>query len=173
MYMDKALDKVITNLEALLKQQLEQHEALTQTLLRKRSALRAARASEISECTLVENQHLQTISELEKRRIELSGELTLMLDPAAKQPMRLDELASRLADPARTRLLVLRVQLRKAIERVKHEAGIARMATESVLRHITGMVQSIGASATGTTTYGQHGARPRRAAAVSTFSMVA
>lgn len=171
--MDKALEKAILQLEAVLKQQLEQHEALSAALQRKRSALRAAKAQDVADCTLAEHQHVQAISDLERQRIVLAGDLTLLLDPKAKQPMRLEELADRMADPARTRLLVLRVQLRKAIERVKHEAQVVRMATEAVLRHLTGMVQSIGATATGTTTYGGRGARPRQAAAVSTFSMVA
>ncbi len=171
--MDKPLDKTIAQLEAVLRQQLQQHEALIQTLLRKRSALRGARAGEVSDCTIAENEQVQAISELEKRRIELTGELTLLLDAKAAQPMKLESLAQRLPEPARTRLLVLRLQLRKAMERVRQEAQVARMATEAVLRHLTGMVQSIGASATGTTTYSGRGARPRQAAAVSTFSMVA
>lgn len=171
--MDKALEKAILQLETVLKLQLEQHEALSAALLRKRSALRAAKTQDVSDCTLTEHQHVQAISELEKQRIALAGELTLMLDPKAKQPLKLEQLADRLPDPARTRLLVLRVQLRKAIERVQHESQVVRMATEAVLRHLTGMVQSIGASATGTTTYSGRGARPRQAAAVSTFSMVA
>lgn len=171
--MDRNLERKLGQLETVLQQQIDAHDAMVTAMQRKRSALRAAKAGVVADSTLEENRCLQAISELEKQRLTLAADLTLLLDPAAKQPMKLDAIADRLDDPDRTRLLLLRLKLRKAMERVQHEAKVIKLATDTVLRNLTSMVQSISAAATQTTTYSRGGGRPRQPTGVSTFSMVA
>lgn len=170
--MDKSLEKLVNRLEDLLRQQTVAQGELTALLSQKRTALRAGKGGVLADLTARENEQVRQISLLETQRLSLMGDLTLHLNPAAKAPLRLSELADRLAEPARGRLLVLRHQLRKAAERARHEAQVVRLASEAVLRHLTAMVHEIGATSMGVTTYGQRGGRST-ATAVSTFSMTA
>jgi hypothetical protein len=171
--MNKALEQNLTDLEAVMRAQLAQHERILALLHRKRQALAAADAEGVAQCSVEENRHVQALGELEKRRLLLVGEITLGLDPAAPAPLGLPELAQRLPEPARGRLLVLRVQLRERMEAVAREVGVARRATETLVRHMHGLIQTIGGALTGIGTYTRAGGRPKAALAVSTFNVKA
>jgi hypothetical protein len=171
--LDKNLEKGLAALEAILREQLALHEQMLAVLLQKKSALARADHAGVTALLQQENRHVQTVSNLEKTRLALVGDLTLLLDPGAAAPLRLPELAERLPEPARGRLLVLRGQVRQRMERVRDEAGLARRATESLVRHMHGLVQSIGSVVTGVGTYGRAGAPPRAALAISTFNTTA
>jgi hypothetical protein len=170
---DPVMEKLTAQLEALLKRQLGEYQQILDLLGRKRVAIREAKPEVVSDLCVLENEKLQTVSELEKQRLALMAELTLKVNARANEPLRLQLLAEALGEPARSQLLALRIGLKQAITKVQHEAAVSRLATQSVLRHMTGMVQSIGAATTGVETYGQRGQRPRSATAVSTFSAVA
>ena len=64
--------------------------------------------------------------------------------PSAVAPMRMRDMADRLPEPARGRLLVLREQLRERIARVKEESSVTRRATEALLKHMQGLVHTLG-----------------------------
>ncbi len=161
------------SLEQTLRQQLSLHSELLELLKRKRDVLRSSdtRAA-IGLCTL-EHEKIQKIAELEKHRLELVAELTLSVDPQAKEPLSMSELADRLGEPARGRLLVLRHQLLERMKAVHYETGIVRRATETLSKHMNGIVQTIGALSAGVSTYGNRGAFPQSNTAVSTFSATA
>lgn len=171
--MDNPLERGLAELESLLRQQVAQQEQLLALLHGKRLALAAADAKRVAELCQQENSRLQALAELEKKRLIKSGELTLLLDPKAPEPLRLGELAQRLPEPARGRLLVLREQLREKLEAARVEIGVARTAAESLVRHMQGIVQSISTAVTGVTTYSRAGARPQAALSMSTFNTTA
>ena len=106
-------------------------------------ALKLADHRGVSEYSRLENTLVQAIGDLEKRRLELVAQLTQAVDPSARQPMRMLDLAQRLDEPARGRLLVLREQLRERIAQVKDESSVTRRATESLLKHMQGLVQTL------------------------------
>jgi hypothetical protein len=167
------MEKELTQLEALLRQQLAAHEQLAGLVQRKLAALRAADHRQVTACCHAENQRLQAIGELEKERLKLVAQLSLLLDPQAPAPLKLAEVAERLPEPARGRLLVLRQQLRQRMEQVQRDSAVARSAASDLVRHMTGLVQSIGACMTGMGVYSRGGARPQAATAVSTFQATA
>lgn len=171
--MDKRMPEMIVTLERVLSQQLSLHSELLNLLKRKREVLCASDAKATIDLCALENEKLQKVAELEKRRLNLVADLTLMVEPGAAQPMCLTDLAQRLAEPARGRLLVLRQQLREKMLGVQEETSIVRRATETLAKHMQGIVQTIGAISAGVSTYGQRGAFPQRHAAVSTFSATA
>jgi len=160
-------------LEDLLRRQLADHEQMLQLLERKREALRGADQQQLTRCCALENQTVRSISELEKQRLKLMGELTLMLDPGAAQPWRLVELAERMDEPWRGRLLVLRAQLKDKMESIRRQTRIAQRTVESLYKHMHGLIVTVGSVCSGVVTYGQRGVRPRSAVAVSTFSTTA
>lgn len=136
--------KHVPVLETVLKQLADRHEQLLALMKRQRECLRLADHYGVSECSRLENTLVQAIGELEKRRLELVAQLTKAVDPNAVSPMRMRDLAERLPDPARGRLLVLREQLRERISQVKEQSSVTRRATEALLNHMSGLVQTLG-----------------------------
>ncbi|MCX5662771.1 MAG: flagellar export chaperone FlgN [Planctomycetota bacterium] len=171
--MDNALEKNLAELESFLRQQLNHQEQMVALLQAKRVALASADTRRIAELCQQENGHLQALSEIEKKRLVLAGKITLMLDPKAPAPLRLGELAARLPEPARGRVLVLREQLRQRFEAARVEVGVAKAAAETLVRHMQGIVQGISTAVTGVNTYNRAGARPQASLSLSTFNTTA
>lgn len=171
--MDETMKQRIESLERTLEQQTHLHEQLLELMARKRAALRLAQDRQLAEIGELENEKLRAIGELEKQRLEQVGELTLQLQPGASAPLHLRELAEQLPEPTRGRLLMLRQQLRERMARVQRQSSITRSATESLARHMQGLVQTIGMIATGVSTYNGQGSLPEQATAVRTINMTA
>lgn len=142
--MADTLAKYIPVLETVLKQSADRHEQLLTLMKRQRECLRLADHQGVSECSRLENTLVQAIGDLEKRRLELVAQLTRVVDPSATQPMRMRDLAERLPEPSRGRLLVLREQLRERITAAKEQSSVTRRATEALLNHMQGLVQTLG-----------------------------
>lgn len=168
-----AVAKLITKLDDNLTHQLDANEKLLEVVRRKRQALRQARAAEVAECCRQENERVQAISELEKARQGLAGELTQALTPQATEPLSMQAIADHLPEPARGRLLVRRQQLRERMSEIRREVTVAQRATEALSQHLAGLVEGIGVVMTGVDAYGRNGARPRSVTAVSTFRATA
>jgi len=171
--MDNKSLALIASLEQVIGQLLRLHGELLELLKRKQDKLRANDANGTMDLCKLEHEKVTRIAELEKHRLTLAADLTLVVDPNAAEPMRLAELAERLDEPVRGRLLVLRQQLLEKMARVQNETSIVRRATETLAKHMQGIIQTIGAITTGVSTYGSGGAFPQRNAAVSTFSATA
>lgn len=171
--MAETLEQHTAALESVLQQQVQAHEALLSLLERRRQAMRTADTRAVNELCALENEKVQAISELEKQRLTLVAKLTLAIDPTAAEPMRMGELAERLPEPARGRLLVLRHQLMQRMARVREASSVARRAAEALMKHVHGLVQTIGVLSTGVSTYSQQGQPPRQATAVSTINLTA
>ncbi|MEX0652917.1 MAG: flagellar protein FlgN [Phycisphaeraceae bacterium] len=169
---DKTLQH-LPALEATLQQMVEAHETLLTLLHRKRDALRRNDVDALSQVGALEKEKIARIADLEKHRLELAAHLTLQIDPQAKQPMRLGELAERLPEPARGRLLVLRCQLRDRMQHVRDAASVVRRASETLLTHVQGLVQSVVMMANGTTTYSRTATPPQHQTAVRTINLTA
>ena len=159
-------------LERVLVDLIDAHEKLVALCVAKRGALSAAQHDRVAELLGLENIRMQKIGELEKQRQRLGGELTLALDPAAGAPLRLRQLAERCEEPRRGRLLVLRQTLEGRMRSASNEMKVARRATEALMRHMQGIVQTISSVCTGAGVYGRPGdtATP---AAMSTFNTTA
>ena len=160
-------------LESTLKQLLSLHGELLELLTSKREVLRKSDNQAVTGLCILEHEKLQKIAELEKQRLMQVAELTLKVDPQAKEPLRMAELAERLDEPQRGRLLVARQQLLERMKQVQQETNIVRRATESLAKHMHGIVQTLGALSAGVSTYGSGGAFPQKNNAVSTFSATA
>jgi hypothetical protein len=156
-----------------MNRQIASHETLLGIMLRKRQALQLANHVMMTECTLQENEQVKVIAQTERERLDLVGRITLMIDPQAKAPMKLLDLAQRLPEPTQGKILMLRLKLRERMENVQRESSVARKASETLLRHVQGLVQMIGSACTGVSTYSQQGLHHRSATAVSTFNATA
>ena len=172
--MDKKLNHLVTSLEAVLQHQLTLHEDLLRLMDQKRDAMRQADAKRLGEVCQLENERVQAIAELEKQRLRQVADLTLMLQPDASEPMRLGDLARLLPAPVRDKLALLRDRLMERMEQVKRQTQIAMNATQSLARHMQGLVQTLAAVSTGVSTYERPGGTPQAArSGLSTFSLTA
>ena len=171
--MDDRVTQQVESLERVLKQQVEAHEALLALLEKKRASLREADEDRMAQLCGLENEKLRVVADLEKQRAELAGALTLHVQPSAKEPMRLNELAEHLPEPARGRLLVLRQRLRERMQQVQESGQVTRRASETLMNHVQGLVQTIGMLATGVSTYNGKGGRPEKATAMGTINVTA
>ncbi len=167
------MDKALVQLEDVLREETAAHERLLETMDQKLEAMRQAKRETLADCCRRENDLVQAIGELEKRRLTLVAVLTQTLDPRAAAPLRMGELAERLPEPARGRLLVMRAQLRERIDAVRSRSGTLRRAADGLLAHMCGLMQVVGGALSDTGTYGRRGAAPTAKMTVSTFSTTA
>lgn len=169
----KQHEQLAQAIETVLVAMVGQHEELLALMDRKRDALRRGQVRLMSELCALENRKVQAISELEKKRLELAAHLTLALDPKAEAPLALVELAAKLPDPVRSRLLTQREQLRARMSAVKEQTAVAKRATESLMRHVQGLVQTVTTATSAVTTYGRQGLTAGVTRGMSTFSVTA
>lgn len=165
--------QLLERIETVLRQSLDRHDQLVSLMHRKREAFRAADASLMTDLCRLENVQVQAISDLEKSRLALVGELTLKVLPDATEPMKLAELAEHFPEPTRGKLLVLRAQLLERMHAVREQAGVARRASESLLRHVNGLVRTIATVSQGGPAYTSTGRSHQRPASLNTVSFVA
>ena len=171
--MDKAVSVQVTQLESVLTRLAQQHEQLLSLMQRQRAALRIADEATVSDLSRQENAMVQLISAQEKRRLELVASLTTLLRPGGDSPLRLREVAELLPEPARGRLLVLRQQLRGRISEVKEQSSVTRRATEALLNHMQGLVQSLSQVGTRGAGYPRPGAAPVSLPAIGSINLTA
>lgn len=171
--MDKSTLRLMMSLEDVVRRSLERHRQLAALLKRKREAMRQGKADDMSNLCHLENTTIQVISELEKNRLQLVGELTVMVAPDATQPLRMREMAERLPEPSRSKLLVLRSQLLDAMSEVQEQTSVARRASESLLNHMNGLIRTIGVVSNGGAAYGQTGQVRTRPAPLRTLNLTA
>jgi len=149
----------IDALEQTLRHLIDEHVALGRLIAQKQQALRDAKPVDVENCCIMENQHVQRIGEFEKARQGLLGHLTGAWAPDAAEPLTLIEIAQRIDEPQRGRLLVLRQQLREQIKQVQHANAVAHRATEGLLNHVQGVIRQVQRLVADTGTYranGQH-----------------
>ncbi|MEM1098020.1 MAG: flagellar protein FlgN [Planctomycetota bacterium] len=163
----------LERLESTLRQSIERQRQLTELLKRKRDAMRAGDADRMTDLTRAENAQVQAISEIEKTRLTLVAELTQSVDPSAPEPLRLAELAERLPEPTRGKLLVLRSQLLEAMHAVQAQTAVAKRASESLVKHVSGLVRTLANVSHGHAAYGPIGRTPQQPAPMSTLSLTA
>jgi hypothetical protein len=99
------------------------------------------------------------IEALDARRRDVAAKLgtELGLPGSIRRPPRLVQLAERLAEPDRSRLLGLHGVLRQRIEAVQKLAGVNAAVTEKMLRHCHRLMSIIAGGGVAHKTYGSTG----------------
>jgi hypothetical protein len=165
------MDNWLGQLEQYLVDLLNEHEAMLAVIRDKRQALTQARPHVVAELCARQNQHLQKIGAIEKRRQTLVGQLTEVLNPAAAEPLRLRDIAEQAPQAQRERLIDLHARLRNTMRQIAHEAAVTQKATSGLLNHIQGMMGMISQSFASLGTYGRKGIDQGPTSVVSSFSV--
>lgn len=152
-----SLSQPLERLETLLREMLNEHEALLAAIRRKQQAMHEVRPEMVHEHALEEQQHTQRIAALEEQRGQLVGWITKAADPAAREPLTLRSIADHADQTQRERLLEIRESLRGSMKAIKKGNEVNRRATRDLLAHVQGMLQSVEQARGAAGTYGNHG----------------
>jgi hypothetical protein len=161
------VDKWLDQLEACLAQLDVEHDQLLGLVRRKQNAMRMGQTALIADCIEREHESVKQIAHVEKQRQQAVGQITAALEPTAAAPLTIGQIAERVGEPRRGRLLVLQQRLRRTIGIIKDENDVSRRAADGLLRHVQGVIRQV-TMAVGGATYGRRGVV---ASAVSSFSV--
>ena len=177
---------MLTQLESLLHQELAQHAQLVGVLEQKRGALLKADPSRVTALCAQENACVQATSELAKQRMSLVADLALLVEPGAAEPEVIicDEVTSALDQLVAEGILKLLDRLQRErglaymfithdLATVRSQTSVAQRATDSLVRHMQGVVQSLAAAMADVGVYSRAGRLPAAASKMSTFSATA
>ena len=164
------MDELLNQLENLLTSLLQEHERLLELIKQGQRALAEADPQRVADLCRQQNVHVQQIGQLEKERQQLVGQVTQLTAPTAAEPLTLRRIAAQAAPEQRGRLVELHEQLRRTIETVRHENGVARRATEGLLNHVQGLMQAVVQAVAGAGLYSRGGAVAGSPVVVSSFA---
>ena len=171
--MHNRAEPFIHALETLLVKQVELHSSLLDLLKQKHESVREGNPKRMNDICALEQERIEHISTLEKHRVDLSSKIASILCPEQTQPLRVNDIAQMVGGDSSQRLLVLRVKLLDKMKQVRDQSAITQRATESLMKHMTGIVQNITAVSTGTPLYSQKGVVNPQGMRVSTLNMTA
>lgn len=170
---EAGLEKLIKALIRTLNEQITVQETLVELMEKKRVAMRDGRSDAMVAYCRLEQEKISRLAELEKNRLKLVAGVTQLVDPQAAAPLKLGELAERLPEPIRGQLLVLRQTLVQRAEAVREESSVARRATSRIVKHMTGLVQTIAHAAAVNPTYSRTGVTSGHPTGLNTLNMTA
>jgi len=165
-----SMEQALRELTDCLKREIEVHEAAGEMMAAKLERLRAGRATELRELCAQENTLIQAASEFAKQRMILAAQLTRQVKPDASEPMTLGQLIGFLPEGERDALAELRERLQQRMQDARQRTGVTRKSVEHLVRHMAGLVRTIGGALSNGPAYGSTGKLPSKALAVSTFS---
>jgi len=168
-----SIELLALRLEDVLRDLIGQHERLAHSLAAKREALSTADQDRVLKLLEIENGAIQAVAEGDKQRQTIVAEMTLLLDADASMPIPMGEMAQLMEEPYRGRLLVLREQLRDRMMVVRRGTAVTRVATESLAKHMQGLLHTIQTACGGGAAYGAGGSMPPVATTLSTFTTTA
>ncbi len=157
--------ETLARLEALLNALTSEYAGLSAELDEYRAALAQADRGRLAEALGRQQARVNRLGELESHRLAL---MRALVPGAANQPaatLTTSQILAHAPEPARSRLAGLADRLRPVIEKAEEQQRVARLATQSLLAHATGIMQQIQRQLTGTGTYTAHARGPVAAAA--------
>ena len=132
---------------------------LLAVLQRKLEAMRRADTELLNSCAARERFLLQRIAEAESSRKTLTADLQLRAGAKSKGPVSITELAERIGEPGRSKLLVLADGLRRLVEQTNQLNQVAALAGKELLAHFRYVYDVMRAAERDTGTYDVQGVR--------------
>ena len=164
-------DPLVEELETLMRDLLVRYERLRTLAVDRLAAIRQSDGARLAAVIGQENELVQEIAEIEKRRIGVVGRFADRVGSPAKAQTTMSWLAERVAEPVRGRLLGLARTLRETIGAVKRENQVARTAAETLAQHMAGLMRTVAAHLNHAKTYGRAGTVDAGPAVVSALDV--
>lgn len=136
-------DGPLAELETIMTDLLVCYEQLHTLALRRLEAVRGADARGLGDCVRAENEIVQQVAEIEKRRIAVVGRLAAELGSPRKSQTTVSWIAERAAGPGADRLRDLAAALRDVIGRVRRHNEVAAQAARALATHMDGLIRRV------------------------------
>lgn len=160
-------DPMIAQLEQMLRDLLVAYEQLVSLAEIRRGALRRADAAQLGACVTQENLIVQTVTEIEKRRLRLVAEFADRLGSPEKGRTAMTWIGERCAEPLRGRVLATAQRLRERMQAYSTLNKSSQMAAEMLASHMQGLWAQVSQELSHSRTYSAQG-RPAAGRAVIT-----
>ena len=158
----RTLSQHVEKLAALLDRLAETYRAMLKTHEQRAVAVREASMDKLRRMGEEERQLVQLAADIERERLAAAAALTLLLDPNAKRPWRVTELAEQLPEPLQSMLLPRRDTLQQVCVELRTRTEVSRRASQRLLLHMAGVVHSVCDLITDPGTYQRPGHRKHR-----------
>ncbi len=146
---------LLRQLEETLSTQVEGYRRFLEAITRKRDAIRGADLDRVPEIASVEEKIIDRLHRLDLQRTQQGRRLAVCL--GIDEESSISVIVDALDGDRGTKLAVLAAQLRGLVDQTKKENSVVRSATESLARHMAGIVQSVTGALSGTGVYGRQG----------------
>ncbi len=152
-------------LMTLLEEMHEQYEALLALLKTRKESIRVGDVNQLRDCITQEREQLRLIDHTNRQREALATELERVWPSASGRVM--DAVAQRLRSPDDNRFQDLRDRLRDTVEAVQHEYAVLKTVGETLLAHVSGLMQRMHLLSSPVAVYGRDGKVGRKRPVVS------
>jgi hypothetical protein len=143
------MDKLVTELLTLLRELLAGQDRLLKLALARREAMRVFDIARLETLAAQERTEALKMADLDRRRQVLVGQFRVVLGKGVEPTVT--EIARRVNEPMRSRLLGLAGQLKQTVEQVERNTRINATISETVvkglakvLKVVTGLAQHAG-----------------------------
>jgi len=173
------LDPGIAELETLLRELLVEHEQLLTLAHTQKLAIRRADTAALGSCIHQQNEIVQRVAELEKRRLALTMRLAERLKPAQKSasasviPDRptITWLVQSLPVAVRDRIVRAADRLRELLMKLHREHAALKEAAAALATHMEAVIRQVTGRLSHAGTYGRRGTVENRVQIVSTLDL--
>lgn len=148
---------LVGELEGLMRELVVLYEQLATMSEKHLEAIRAADAHGLAACVRSENALVQRVAEAEKTRIRVVGGLAEALGAPGKGETTMRWIASRVDGSGSDRLSDLAVRLRGLMGRVAETNAVARRASETLAKHMEGLMREVARELNHAQVYGRTG----------------
>ena len=164
-------EQMVADLEVVLDELHARFGDLVSLAERRLEAIRAASPADLSACISAENEVVQRVAAIEKRRIATVGKLAERLGSKAGVNTSFTWIADRIDAGAGDRIRRLARRLRDRMEMLNRLNETAALATKTLVTHMQGLMAQVGARLSHARTYARNGAVLPGAAVVSSVDM--
>ncbi|GEM_PF-4241841 len=147
----------VQRLGQILREAITLNQNLLQCITDSQECLRTANTARLVLCLKKEREFVDSIDRLEQRRKVVAATLASALGITCDNEVRLSDLAEAVGEPAQSLLIELGESLRESITAVQQAGGVLRESCESLLGHVSGLMQTIQAGLSKTKLYGRDG----------------
>jgi hypothetical protein len=150
-------DRLASDLERVLMELIAVYEAMASSAAERLAAIRGCDGARLTMIVRRENELVQRVAEIEKRRVGVVGTLADRLGLTDRSGTRIGQIADRLEDPWRERVRGLADRLRGLLTRVRRDNEVSGRAAASLSEHMGGLVRALAREMNHAKTYGRRG----------------
>lgn len=148
---------LIGELERVLAELIAVYEAMSASSAERLRAIRRCDGSGLAAIVRRENELVQRVAEIEKRRVSVVGALADRMGLKERSGAKVGEIAARLEHPWSERVASLAERLRELLAKVRRENEVSGRAASSLAEHMSGLVRTLAREMNHAKTYGRRG----------------